>query len=350
MLFLYWLLTAKLSSKHNPSKIDSSANELTDPDDEAMDPTNNLENFDRTFIRPSGPNERVNTYLNYIGLSSSRRTAQSALASLGKGARAKLMGCFDLALSPTLSPLVCFDNLDFQEKIHMKGISHSSQMFHGTWGYMHLPPPSLLAKLDKDQLTIDAMNAALHDASKITIQPDMFTPTLESSAHFKLTIKSQITRATLRYYALPIDSRIQLHKNPPEVQPIEPYDPQICMLKLMVASDNSAIGVGEVFTGLIQQSGLTPAEFHSRLQILEGDLGSCNIFNSLWQQRIPAADNESSLNNVLPIPGAANTHWNVSQAIFLAHWGDEKNSRDTGAWRTLHALGIPANQPVTKKD
>jgi hypothetical protein len=203
---------------------------------------NGLQMSNSLIFLASGVTERVNTYLNYIGLSSSQRTAHSALASLGKGAHAKLMGCFDLALSPTLSLLVCFDNLDFQEKIHMKGIGHSSQMFHGTWGYIHSPPPSLLAKLDKDQLTIDAMNAALHDASKITIQPDMFTPTLESSAHFKLTIKSQITRATLRYYASPINSRIQLHKNPPEVQPIEPYDPQICMLKLMVAADNLAIG------------------------------------------------------------------------------------------------------------
>jgi hypothetical protein len=60
--------------------------------------------------------------------------------------------------------------------------------------------------------------------------------------------------------------------------------------------------------------------------------------------------NESSLDNVLPIPGAAQTLWNLSQAIFLAYWGNKKHARDTGSWQTLHALGIPANKPVTKKD
>ncbi|OAV92132.1 hypothetical protein PTTG_09097, partial [Puccinia triticina 1-1 BBBD Race 1] len=118
----------------------------------------------------------------------------------------------------------------------------------------------------------------------------------------------------------------------------------------MLASDNSALGVGEVFTGVIQQSGLTPEEFHSRLQIIEGDLGSCNIFDSLRRQRTPAAGNHNNLDNVLPIPGAAHTLWNLSQAIFLGHWRNEKYARDTGAWRTLHALGIPTKKPVTKKD
>ena len=160
------------------------------------------------------------------------------------------------------------------------------------------------------------MNSALHAGSKMIIQPNMFTPTFESTAHFKLMLKSQITHATLRYYAVATDSRVNLQKKPPQGHPIEPHDPNICMLKLMVASDNSAIGVGEVFTGLIQKSGLTPAQFHSQLQLLAGDLGSCNIFNNLWQQRIPAADNESSLDNVLPIPGAAHTLWNISHATF----------------------------------
>ncbi|EFP90817.2 uncharacterized protein PGTG_16843 [Puccinia graminis f. sp. tritici CRL 75-36-700-3] len=105
-----------------------------------------------------------------------------------------------------------------------------------------------------------------------------------------------------------------------------------------------------VFTGIIQQSGLTREEFHSRLQIIEGDLGSCNIFDSLRKQRCPATGDHNSLDNVLAIPGAAHTLWNISQAIFIAHWGDEKLAQDTGAWRMLHALGIQTNKPTTKKD
>ncbi|PLW11581.1 hypothetical protein PCANC_21460 [Puccinia coronata f. sp. avenae] len=122
------------------------------------------------------------------------------------------------------------------------------------------------------------------------------------------------------------------------------------MLRLMLESDNSAAGVGEVFTGIIQQSGLTSEEFHSRLQVIEGDLGSCNLFDSLRNQRTPARYRHTSLDNVLPIPGAAHTLWNLGQTVYLEHWGDKKHAWDTGAWQSLHALGIPVNKPVTKKD
>ncbi|KAA1138503.1 hypothetical protein PGTUg99_020770 [Puccinia graminis f. sp. tritici] len=257
---------------------------------------------------------------------------------------------YNSADSPLVAPLLCYDNLDFQEKVHMKSIGHSSQMFHGTWGYVHLIPPALKSRLDPSQLTIEALNTSLHLGQELEIRPEMFTPTHESTTHFEKTIKSQITRVILKYLATPMDRRVKLHKHPPEVNPITPEDPNITMLKLMVASDNSALGVGEVFTGVIQQSGLTPAKLHSRLQIIEGDLGSCNIFDSLRKQRNPGLGDHNTLDNILPIPGAAHTLWNLSQEIYLGHWGNEKLARDTGAWRTLHALGIPAEKPVTKKD
>ncbi|KAA1064833.1 hypothetical protein PGT21_016196 [Puccinia graminis f. sp. tritici] len=297
-----------------------------------------------------GVTERVSTYLNYIGISSSRRTAHAALKSLGKEARSKLQAVYNLGNSPFLAPMLCYDNLDFQEKIHMKSVGHSSSMFHGTWGYVHTIPPILLSRLDPLELTIDALKIALHKGKDLNIRPEMFTPTFDSTIHFEKTLKSQITQVILKYFATPTDKRVDLQKCPPPVNPILPEDPNITMLKLMVASDNSALGVGEVFTGVIQQSGLSPAEFHSRLQIIEGDLGSCNIFDSLRKQRMPALGDHNSLDNVLPIPGAAHTLWNLSQAIYLGHWGNEKLARDTGAWRTLHALGIPTEKPVTKKD
>ncbi|KAA1138032.1 hypothetical protein PGTUg99_024997 [Puccinia graminis f. sp. tritici] len=298
----------------------------------------------------SGVTERVNSYLNYIGLCSSRKTAHVALKSLGKEAESKLIVRFSLEKAPLLPPSICYDNLDFQQKVHMKSVGHSTVMFHGTWGYIHSIPPSVRKSLDPTHLTTEALKQALHDASKIKLQPRMFGPSAESSTHFEATLKSQIMQVVLRYIASPIDRQVELAKEPPPVQALPPELPNISMLKLMIASDNSATGVGDVFTGVIQQSGLTKEEFHSRLQIVEGDLGSCNIFDSLRGQRTPGRRHETSLDNVLPIPGAAHTLWNLAQAIFLAHWGDEQHSRDTGAWRTLHALGIPADKPVTKKD
>ncbi|PLW11106.1 hypothetical protein PCASD_25057 [Puccinia coronata f. sp. avenae] len=265
-----------------------------------------------------GVTKRVNSYLNYLGLCSSRKTAHLALKSLGREAEEKIRDSFKPENSPVLPPSICFDNLDFQQKIHMQ--------------------------------SLDALNKALHTGTKLTIRPSMFTATLESSNHFDLTLKSQITRVVLNYVGISVDGKFSLQRDPPAVRPLDAIKPDLTMLKLMVASDNSAQGVGEVFTGIMQQAGLTPAELHSRVQIIEGDLGSCNIFESLRRQRTPARSHESSLDNVLPIPGAAHILWNIAQAILLAYWGDETNRRDTGAWRILHSLGIPAEKPVTKKD
>ncbi|PLW21658.1 hypothetical protein PCANC_03213 [Puccinia coronata f. sp. avenae] len=265
-----------------------------------------------------GVTERVNSYLNYLGLCSSRKTAHLALKSLGQEAEEKICDSFKPENSPVLPPSICFDNLDFQQKIHMQ--------------------------------SLDALNKALHTGTKLTIRPSMFTATLKSSNHFDLTLKSQITRVVLNYVGISVDGKFSLQRDPPAVRPLDAIKPDLTMLKLMVASDNSAQGVGEVFTGIMQQAGLTPAELHSRVQIIEGDLGSCNICESLRRQRTPARSHESSLDNVLPIPGAAHILWNIAQAIFLAYWGDETNRRDTGAWRILHSLGIPAEKPVTKKD
>jgi hypothetical protein len=178
----------------------------------------------------------------------------------------------------------------------------------------------------------------------------MFGPTKASLIHFEAVLKSQITSTVLWYIAEATNSKVLLNKNPPPVEPLEPELSNVAMLKLMVASDNSAAGVGEVFTSILQQTGLSAHDFHSRLQLIEGNLGSCILFDSLRTQRVPARRHEESLDNVLAIPGAAHTLWNMSQAIFLAYWGNEKHARDTGAWISLHALGIPAEKPVTKKD
>ncbi|OAV91520.1 hypothetical protein PTTG_04083 [Puccinia triticina 1-1 BBBD Race 1] len=402
MPFLYNLLCAKLQRKQAvpKAKAPAPANQKIDPveelsdEEDAADPSDDMPDFDGSVLKKSrdpatrranrvqtiscticamvafgenrrsngfqlsnpliflaaGVTERVSGYLNFIGISSSRRTAHAALESLGREAETKLKARFELEKSPLIAPLLCYDNLDFQEKVHMKSIGHTSQMFHGTWGYVHSIPPSIVSNLNPDELTVEAMNQALHASKELVIRPDMFAPTRESTGHFKKTLKSQITWVILRYIANPTDTQVPLQKNPPEVNPIAPDNPNISMLKLMLASDNSAIGVGEVFTGVIQQSGRNTEQFHSRLQIIKGDLGSCNIFDSLRKQRMPALGDHNSLDNVLTIPGAAHTLWNLSQAIFLGHWGNEKHNRDTGAWRTLHALGIPTEKPVTKKD
>ncbi|EFP85007.2 uncharacterized protein PGTG_11176 [Puccinia graminis f. sp. tritici CRL 75-36-700-3] len=277
---------------------------------------NGLQLSNSLIFLAAGVTERVSAYLNYVGLASSRRTAHEALKSLGKESANRLMARFDLSSSKRLAPFLCYNNLDFQEKIHMKSVGRASTMFHGTWGYIHSAPEALMKQVDPAELSVEAFNNALHAGTQLTIRPEMFTPTRDSTIHWEKTLKSQITRVIVQYLARPKDTRVKLNKSPPPAHPIVPEDPQIAVLKLMVASDNSAQGVGDVFTGVIQQSGLTPEDH----------------------------------DNILAIPGAAHTLWNISQAVFLAHWGNEKHARDTGAWRTLHALGVQADKPVTKKD
>ncbi|PLW12025.1 hypothetical protein PCANC_20437, partial [Puccinia coronata f. sp. avenae] len=177
----------------------------------------------------SGVSERVNAYLNYIGLCSSRKTAHAGLNLLGKEA-------------------------EENKSAHMKSVGHGNVMFHGTWGYIHSIPPRLLPSIDPTEITTEALNCSLHNGSKMTISPDVFAPTRESIQHFELTIKSQLTGVVLDYFAEQTNTAIKLSRDPPPVLPNKPDSPNITMLKLMLASDNLAQGVGKVFTGLIEQS------------------------------------------------------------------------------------------------
>ncbi|KNE88252.1 hypothetical protein PSTG_18352, partial [Puccinia striiformis f. sp. tritici PST-78] len=122
------------------------------------------------------------------------------------------------------------------------------------------------------------------------------------------------------------------------------------MLKLMDASDNSAEGIGQVFSSIIQQSGLTPEEFYGRLQPMDGDLGTIQNFNSLRSQRAPSPYGQDSLHNVIFQLGASHTMWNIASTIFTHHFGDSSDQSDTGAWQYLEALGFPSEKAIQKKD
>jgi hypothetical protein len=122
------------------------------------------------------------------------------------------------------------------------------------------------------------------------------------------------------------------------------------MLKMMIASDNSAKGMGEVLQGINNQTNESPDKFSERLQVMEGDLGTyCNL-ESICALRKPTAYAEESLSDKFMLLGASHTLWNVAQAVFFLHHGDSSNSEDLGAWHTMESLGIPLERPVTKKD
>ena len=249
-----------------------------------------------------------------------------------------------------LGPIICIDNLDMEERVHTHSVGHRSMMFHGSWGYIHTANPKLLEGLDRSQLTLASYYQALSKIPKLVIQPKMFLPTREEDNHFESVLKSQIARVMYRYVAEPADRQSAIARNPPEIDVIDCTRPNIQPLKLMEASDNSAEGFGQVIESIISQTGLTPADFCSRLQIMEGDLGTAQNFNSLRALRTPSAHPEHHLHNICFELGAAHTLWNIAQSILSYHFGDPNRTNDLGTWQYLHALGIPSEKVVPKKD
>ena len=141
-----------------------------------------------------------------------------------------------------------------------------------------------------------------------------------------------------------------ISQDPPSVEQISHAPPEIQMLKLMEASDNSAEGIGQVLESIVQQSDLTTEEFYQKLIIMDGDLATCRNFHSLRCLRTPSKYPQHHLNNISFQLGAAHTLWNIAHCIFQTHFGDPKSSLDTGAWRILHSLGVSHEKAMPKKD
>jgi hypothetical protein len=299
-----------------------------------------------TFLA-CGISDRVSKYLNFIGLTSSHSTAHLALCTLGDKSEKKSVKHMKIgaATSPNFCPLICIDNLDFQE-----AVDNQSSMFHGTWGYLHRPNPNILASVDPKELSLQAYKHAILKSANDVISPAMFVFNKEESSHNRSVLKSQVANVFMTYIATTEDQTPNIPLNPPQIKVLAAQKPDIMMLKLMVASENSSEGIGEVYEGLIRQSGLTAADFASRLMIIEGDLGTCLNLNSLRAQRKPNNHAEESLSNVFTLLGGAHILWNVAQTIILLHFGNSSDSKDLGCWHFLKALGIKSNPLLNKKD
>ncbi|KAH9452618.1 hypothetical protein Pst134EB_016574 [Puccinia striiformis f. sp. tritici] len=296
-----------------------------------------------------GVMERVNTFLNYIGLSLSRQTAHQAIRALGKLAEKKILRIMsdDTAV---LAPITCIDNINFEESVHDKSVKKTSQMFHGTWGYLHVVDWQLLKQFNPSNFSLEKYHQSILDSATMPLKPSFFLPTQETSYQFQAVIKSQITQVLLKYITKANDTMVELHQDPPSIDPIAVKKPNITMVKLMVASDNSAQGMGEVFEGIIQQTGLTATKFYSKLRVFKGDLRTCMNLKSLRMQQKPSGHIENSLSSIFTLLGASHILWNVAQAVYLMHHGNYSDSNDLGAWQTLSALGLSSERPTTRKD
>ena len=219
--------------------------------------------------------------------------------------------------------------------MHSKSLGHSNRMFHGTWGYVHSLNQTLLNLVSPGDLTLESYKIAMSKISELCVVPKMFLPQPKDTLHWKLVLKSQIAQTLLESIAQTSDSQISIATTPPPIDQISTKEPDITMLKLMKASDNSAQGVGKVFEAIVNQSNITMTDFANCLQIIDADLGLCTNISSLHAQRVPSRHVEEGLQNTLTILGASHTLWNVSHAIYSKHYGESSDSRDSGAWRFL---------------
>jgi len=223
-------------------------------------------------------------------------------------------------------------------------------MFHGTWGYVQFPAPELLQSLNLSEITVHQFRDAMKNLPSFVIEPRMFLPTAQSEASYKAIWQSQIAKVLHQYIAQPDNPSLAIQLDPPPIEKISTRKPEIYMLKLMDAPENSAEGIGQVLDSIALQTGLTPAQSFGRLQLMDGDLATCRNFNSLRALRVPSQHVEHSLNNISFQLGASHTLWNIGMAIFKSHLGDPKDCMDTGAWRCLEALGIPSSKAFPKND
>ncbi|OAV91422.1 hypothetical protein PTTG_27985 [Puccinia triticina 1-1 BBBD Race 1] len=244
-----------------------------------------------TFLA-CGVTDRVNVFLQYIGLSSSRKTAHLALNYLSKKSQKKISKKILASLATNLAPFLCVDNLDFEQKIHAKSIGHTSRMFHGTWGYIHHPSRQLIDSVPSADLTVQAYHQAMSKVATFNVHPRMLLPSIQEEISWESVIKSQIAQALLEHLVSPSDLLVSIPTKPPPLEPISSQKPDITMLKLMIASNNSAQGAGEVFEAITDQSNMSPASFLSRLQVIDGDLGTCTNVSTLRNQHIPSGHSE----------------------------------------------------------
>ncbi|OAV85988.1 hypothetical protein PTTG_30148 [Puccinia triticina 1-1 BBBD Race 1] len=364
MPFLYELISSKLLNRINPKHQDDPENNLDCDDTGSVNSEDSVEeldvdNQDAPTVEPGhnqkkklsqtrqekwacmlwnsvvfvacGVTEQINSYLHYIGLTMSQKTALSALKRLNYLAQKNLARKLLVQLRAPLSPFICIDNIDFEERIHFKSVEKTSHMFHGTWGYVHTLDPSLIEGNDPDNFSMESFKQAIKDSANLKVSPKNFIPTPEQEAHFGSATKSQIAQVMMTYIATTNDPKRLIPLEPPTIDQIRAQKPDIAMMKLMLASDNCAEGIGNVLNDIIAQTNLKPDQFFSELQVMEGDLGTILNLECLRSQRRPSRHNKESLGNIFMLLGAAHTLWNISQAIFLKHFGNNRNQEDLGA-------------------
>lgn len=300
-----------------------------------------------------GVSERMNDYLHFLGLTSSRETGLKAMDTLGRVSEKLIKRRMSKTYS--LYPFMTLDNIDIQARIHNIRIELTTKMFHGSYGYLHFLPEHLTRDIDPNDNTVENLLKYVEKSRSDPFEPSSMLPDQKDEIHWTSVLKSQLAEALVKYECRPDSAaskvcKEELNRVPPPVDPIELYTPDIMMLKMMSASDNSTSGVSDMLGQCQKQMNEDPVEFAKHLRVIEGDMGTCLNFESLVRQRFPAGHNDESLSNVLNMPGLAHTLWNVASKVLSHHWGNSKDSADTGVHQTAGALGMKIDKLPSQQD
>ncbi|KAH9808787.1 hypothetical protein DFH28DRAFT_1226289 [Melampsora americana] len=254
-----------------------------------------------------------------------------------------------------LRPFMTLDNIDIQARIHNTQIEATTKLFHGSYGYLHFLPPHLINEIDPEEASVGSLLKCINKSKEEPFELHSILPNQDEKSHWKLVLKAQLSQALLDYE---IEKNSPAYKTckaslatvPPPVDAIKWHHPDLMMLKMMSASDSSSGGVAEMLEQCQHQTGEDPIKFARYLQVLEGDMGTCLNFKSIICQRFPASSAQDSLNNVLNLPGLAHTMWNVSSKVISHHWGDPKDSANTGLHPTAGALAMKTDKLPSQQD
>lgn len=78
-------------------------------------------------------------------------------------------------------------------------------------------------------------------------------------------------------------------------------------------------------------------------------MDTCLNFESLIWQGFLSGHKDLSLKKIPNLSGIAHILWSVASKVISHHWGDSKDSSDTGRHQTAGALGINSDKLPSKK-
>lgn len=300
-----------------------------------------------------GVTVRVNEWLHSMGLTTSRSSTLHAMEHLQLLQENQMKEVFKV--NHKLLPLLCYDNIDIQLKIHNTRIETSSRMFHGTWGFFMVIRSCLLARCPKDAFSLATFLKAMESADRNPVNLSLFAPTPAKMEAWVKVVKAQLASVLKEYIShmpggLESKDLPALQTKPPPVDPIAMYKPNIHFLKMMDAPDSSADGVSRVLDLISGQMGMAPDRLAENLLIAAGDVGSNQLVESLRVKRFPPIDTVEGYQYILSIFGGAHTTWNFTKALWILHWGNSAKEHDTGVWRTAFSLGLEYKKPAAAQD